>query len=346
MRPPKRAAAASSGRTMPTYENCVAILDGTGTVFEREQHAAALIQAAAEMDCGVAERALLALYSLQTGEEKAFGVSTAHNGKGFDREFGRDASIVAEKLIANRPLTKKQIENMLDIIQRFRVQLITKIDRCELRTIFNGGAGHQHTFFPARKAADEADDEMYDDDDEAFIDDEEEEEDEEDEEYEEEAEEEAMPVRVLTPTDVPAPPLPAVVAPPKRVSKPVTPLNKPVHASLYSTSFGLRGALMFSANTEMLFQRAIRTHDTNAPRIFDFMAGVPGLSLSDVHVRVWQLRNGSEPSDPTGSHVVAFVDGAWRNARVEDTCCGSFKLAFAENEASWIDPSTVMLYFQ
>ena len=132
----------------------------------------------------------------------------------------------------------------------------------------------------------------------------------------------------------------AIVAPIPRAAH-RAPTREAAHAELTITEFGIRGAMMFSADTEALFQSALVQGARSADQIYEFMRGVPGLRISDVHVRLWQLRSSSAagPSTMKGAVVVVFLDGAFRHARVVEESGSMLRLqmlAPRQGELVWV----------
>lgn len=112
MRAPKRARGGQS--VVPSFEECERILNSKSTSrFEREQLAGVLVQRAAERDGRVARRALVALYELQTGEERSEGKSKGVNGVGCytqssahsDAALGMDARGMSKRGLTRRYLS-------------------------------------------------------------------------------------------------------------------------------------------------------------------------------------------------------------------------------------------------
>jgi hypothetical protein len=295
--------------------------------FEKNELAGALIQNAAEVNASVATRALIALYKLQTDEERAEGRSIHRNGQGFDREFSRIGSELAERAIGGARLSVRDIEKVLVILQRFRVQLVKYVDEDTLRWVLDEDDDETS----GRDAPDKApatgeddeedeDDEEYDDygyeDDFVTSDDElSASSDEEDEKCED------APDKSDEKKDHKSKPLkkrPYVIASSseddddhdekdaKQAKKSVTPkpsapratvspkktiqppTRQAAHGDLVVTEYGVRGAMMFTGTTETLFQHALSSGARSADQIYTFMRGVPGLRVADVHVRLWQ----------------------------------------------------------
>jgi len=408
----------------PSYDDVVLILNSTDlTQFERHELAGALIQHACEVNGGVARRALVALYNLQTPGERAEGVSSEHNGRGFDREYGRAASELAERILGGGRLSGRDMDKTLNIVQRFRVQLVVHVDRETLRWVIEGEDGEDAhetgdaagdaaatagdaaaataagdatataaTATPGGESApslprgagmlayDGGDDE--DDDEDAEFDAEDEEEDIDDfvvysdEDADEDADADADDAIISDSEDVPtkkrkrirlastsdddeeddAAPVAAAPAPVHAATAATTvalaavapippahraPTREAAHAELTITEFGIRGAMMFSADTEALFQSALVQGARSADQIYEFMRGVPGLRISDVHVRLWQLRSSSAagPSTMKGAVVVVFLDGAFRHARVVEESGSMLRLqmmAPRQGELVWV----------
>jgi hypothetical protein len=90
----------------------------------------------------------------------------------------------------------------------------------------------------------------------------------------------------------------------------------PAYAELKVTPFGVRGALDFSTSVENLFCSVCYNHGMNAIKIFEKMEGVPGLTLSDVHVRLWRDRWLDAENKHGVENVMLYIDGAWRQASV------------------------------
>jgi hypothetical protein len=364
------------------------ILNSTDlTRFERHQLAGALIQHACEVNGGVARRALVALYELQTPGERAEGVSSEHNGRGFDREYGRVASELAERILGGARLSGRDMEKTLNIVQRFRVQLVVHVDSETLRWVIEGEDdedkhagdaavpdGEIAPPFPrvAEALADDGGDEEDDDEDDAEFDAAGEEEDIDD--FVVYSDEDADEATGSESDDVPIPrkrirrvsfsddddeDAAPVVAAPAPVSAaaaatavalaPVAPIvparrvptRETAHAELTVTEFGIRGAMLFSDATEALFQRALVQGARSADQVYEFMRGVPGLRISDVHVRLWQLRSSSAagPSTMKGAVVVVFLDGAFRHARVVEESGNMLRLqmlASRHGELVWV----------
>jgi hypothetical protein len=396
----------------PSYDDVVQILNSTDlSQFERHQLAGALIQHACEVNGGVARRALVALYNLQTPGERAEGVSSEHNGRGFDREYGRVASELAERILGGGRLSGRDMEKTLNIVQRFRVQLVVHVDSETLRWVIEGEDGEDAhetgdaagdatataagdaaataaTATPGGESApslprgagmladDGGDDE--DDDEDAEFDAADEEEDIDDfvvysdEDADEDADEDEDDAISSDSDDVPTKRIrlalisddeeddddPVVAAPaPVHAATAAThgalapfapipparraPTREAAHAELTITEFGIRGAMMFSADTEALFQSALVQGARSADQIYEFMRGVPGLRISDVHVRLWQLRSSSAagPSTMKGAVVVVFLDGAFRHARVVEESGSMLRLqmlAPRQGELVWV----------
>ena len=357
----------------PTYDDVVQVLNSTDlSQFERQQLAGALIQTACEVNGGVARRALVALYELQTPGERAEGVSSEHNGRGFDREYGRVASELAERILGGGRLSGRDMEKTLNIVQRFRVQLVVHVDEETLRWVIEGeddedkhagdaavpdGEHAPHSPRGAGMLADDGGDEEDDDEDDAEFDAAGEEEDiddfvvysDEDADEATGSESDDVPIprkrirRVSSLDDDDEDAAPAValaqvapIAPARRV-----PTRATAHAELTVTEFGIRGAMLFSDATEALFQRALVQGARSADQVYEFMRGVPGLRISDVHVRLWQLRSSSAagPSSMKGAVVVVFLDGAFRHARVVEESGNMLRLhmlASPNGELVWV----------
>ena len=341
----------------PTYDDVVQILNAADlSQFERHQLAGALIQTACEVNGGVARRALVALYELQTPGERAEGMSSEHNGRGFDREYGRAASELAERILGGARISGRDMERVLNIVQRFRVQLFVHVPRDTLRWVVEGedeeehasggaagaaggdarddadvgGGGHTSPTRPGAGARHTlgADD---DDDDDADFDEDEEEEDmddfvvlsddDADEETGGSSDDDDSPIdhkrkRLMVSSedddaDAAAPP----VEDPRVVSA-VQAVADPVYADLMVTAFGIRGAMTFSPSVEKLFLGLYNLPGATAIRVFDNMKGVPGLTVSDVHVRFWKDRWLDTRNVNGGEEVIVYVDGAWRQASV------------------------------
>lgn len=54
-----------------------------------------------------------------------------------------------------------------------------------------------------------------------------------------------------------------------------------------------------------------------AQEIFSAMAGIPGLTVDDVHVALWQARHDIIPENPIQREVIIFAEGQFRSARVD-----------------------------
>jgi hypothetical protein len=213
-----------------------------------------IIQQMIDYNNDIGVRALIALYELQTDEERVMGDSIEHNGQGFDREYGKQASALAQRALAGSHFNRRETEKIKSIVQRFRDQLITKISRDKLQWVLRGthdlppsdgavaetAAATVHSppgAAPTSSHEDDADDDEYDeeddeeDDDDDFIDDEEIEEEDEEEDEPEVADFAApAPARAAPADAAPAPsgaapadgaPAPAAVAAP--AARPVNP---------------------------------------------------------------------------------------------------------------------------
>ena len=133
-----RQVAAGHASQTPKFNDIQDILSNDKlSQFEKNELAGALIQNAAEVSAGVATRALISLYKLQTNEERAEGRSIHRNGKGFDREFSRVGSELAERALGGARLSVRDIEKVLVILQRFRVQLVKHVDEDTLRWVLD-----------------------------------------------------------------------------------------------------------------------------------------------------------------------------------------------------------------
>jgi hypothetical protein len=289
------------------------------------------------------------------------------------------------------------MEKTLNIVQRFRVQLIVNVDRESLRWVIEGeDDGDKHETGdaaapdgehapPSHRGADAlADDVGDEDDDDAEFDAEDEEEDIDD--FVVDSDEDADEAISSESDDVPIPrkrirrvsssddggedaaPVVAALAPVSAANAatagPLEPVTRIVparrvatretaHAELTVTEFGIRGAMLFSAATEALFQRALVQGARSADQVFEVMRGVPGLRISDVHVRLWQLRSSSaaEPSTMKGVVVVVFLDGAFRHARVVEESGNMLRLqmlASRQGELVWVQMQggRTMLYIE
>jgi hypothetical protein len=355
---------------------------------------------------GVARRALVALYNLQTPGERAEGVSSEHNGRGFDREYGRVASELAERILGGGRLSVREMEKTLNIVQRFRVQLVVHVDSETLRWVIDGEDGEDAhetgdaagdtagdaaataTATPGGESApslprgagmlaDDGGDEEDDDEDAEFDAADEEEEiddfvvysdDDEDADADDAicSDSDDVPtkkrkrIRIASTSDddeEDAAPVVAASAPvhaataatagalatvaPIPPAAPRAPTREAAHAELTITEFGIRGAMMFSADTEALFQSALVQGARSADQVYEFMRGVPGLRISDVHVRLWQLRSSSAagPSTMKNAVVVVFLDGAFRHARVVEESGSMLRLqmlAPRQGELVWV----------
>ena len=329
----------------PTYDDVMQVFNSTTlSQFERHQLAGAEIQTACEMNGGIARRALVALYELQTPGERAEGVSSEHNGRGFDREYGRVASEIAERILGGARLSGRDMEKVLNIVQRFRVQLVVQSDRETLRWVFEDEHDEDDKDTHDKGGDAAAAPVVEDDEDDDF--DEEDEEDDMDDfiVYSEDEDAEDGPiseiddvpttrkrVRLTSSSDDDGDEAHLAVAAPAPASAPmaapvaaVVPARRPptrenAHAELTVTEFGIRGAMLFSGVTEALFQRALAKGARSADQVYEFMRGVPGLRVSDVHVRLWQLRSSvAGPSSMKDLVVVVFIDGAFRHALVAE----------------------------
>jgi hypothetical protein len=347
----------------PGFDDVAQVLRSTDlSEFERNQLAGAVIQTACETDSNVARRALIALYDLQTPGERAVGVSSHHNGIGFDREYGRSASELAERILGGSRLTGRELEKILTIIQRFRVQLIVHVSRESLRWVFEGDEGDDEEAYRLLAdevgpyeafAAAEADDDDYDDDDVAGAEDDEDfivsegdadEVDDADGDADDDDELEERGVATLG----------VALRTKKRARRFIADsdddddddaIPADAHADITVTAFGVRGALLFSEAAEALFQRALAPPigAKTAEEVFDVMRGVAGLRVSDVHVRMWQLRMSAAAGPAvaaavqSGTAVVVFLDGAFRRARVIDVTGGMLRLKMAvSGDLVWV----------
>jgi hypothetical protein len=343
------------------FDDVAEVLRSTDlSVFERNQLAGAVIQNACETDSNVARRALIALYDLQTPGERAVGVSSQHNGVGFDREYGRSASELAERILGGSRLNGREMEKVLTIIQRFRVQLIVHVSRESLRWVFKGDEGDEEedkeadaaVKYEVAAAEDDDDDDgaaADEDDDDFIVSDEDEEDDEveddgaDDVDADADAEADADADADGADDDVGGVvATQCVVAPHRKRARlfiadddddDAPPAD--AHADITVTAFGVRGALMFSDDAEALFQRALAppVSAKSAEEVFETMRGVAGLRVSDVHVRMWQLRSAAVGVAVAPmqwqSKVVVFLDGAFRRARVIDETSGLLRLQMA-----------------
>lgn len=125
-------------RTPPPrpFEQLTSILNSDNDKFYKVQMAGGLIQSMAEASTGFAERAFMALYNLQTNDEKLLGRSSGHNGIGFNREDGPIASKLAEKIAEDFELNEDEVNKVLNLLQTYRVQLVSKIPICDLQLVF------------------------------------------------------------------------------------------------------------------------------------------------------------------------------------------------------------------
>lgn len=86
----------------------------------------------------VRHRALLAIYELQTESEKLEAIAQSQNGVGFSKYDAEDLTIIAEKIEAKKPLTRREEVLLKCKLPKYWRQLMKIAGRDKLETWLKG----------------------------------------------------------------------------------------------------------------------------------------------------------------------------------------------------------------
>lgn len=111
----------------------------SGSVFERINRAGTILTKFLSNDPKGIERALIQLYNLQDDDERADGVSTRRNGRGFGkRKAGRASSLVQDLIQQGIELDRSNLAFAFEVVTEHRDQLFKFLSSAIRFNIFTG----------------------------------------------------------------------------------------------------------------------------------------------------------------------------------------------------------------
>lgn len=375
--PPPRAASLKSV-TSPLAAVTKVLGDTKLTQLERAELAGTVLQQSAEADPEVLKKCFLALYAFQTTDEVQKKATFERNRQGFDSFDGARCSKLGDKLLANPycELTASDDCLLSRTITKYRAQIVTKCSPKQLEDIFNmrldlfckqaGGAPCAQQdeedaslgdgdYDAADDSDDSDDDAMAEEEDEA----EEDEEGDEAEEEEDEARSGSAGCQTVGPRGVS---LARVV--PKHAKAAAAPAatdagNKEAHRSAGAharvgeaeTAAPLAGEYSISAGVltragEDIFQFARGCGADTAEDILVHFHGARGVTLHDIHTRIYSSRRYSTEAAQPGDTVVVFHDGRWARGKVVQGSDTTVFAALSGTDGVWVRRSTEFMYIE
>jgi hypothetical protein len=362
---PRRAATQRTDVASPLHVITRILRDTSHTPHSRAELAGSVLQQTADTDLSVQKKCFLTLYGFQTPEEVSRKTTLDRNSRGFDSFDGPRCSKLGERLKQNPfgSLSSAEAALLSRMVTKYRAQIVTKSSPAQLKDILLMPLSEFCDAEVPATAADDGLDQKHDHD---YVLDEEEEEEEDDEESDGDGDDDAFDSED-DPEDAEDDPdaedgsdgdddevedadaaiAGGVAAPLHQTHQTGGPAAGAGTASpppQWGTLYSIPAAVLTRAG-EDIYTSALAEGATTAEAIFEHFSGAPGVTLHDIHTRLYVFWSAHAQVDvDAGSTLVVYRDGTWTRGVVEKATVSSLFVKVSDTTRFWICRKPEMYY--